>query len=838
MRTPPKAAVLLGCLALAAGTLRAEVLKVPADHPTIKSAVSHAADGDVVLVDDGIYLEKNIVVARKIQVKAKNRFGAIVYGSRRTGDAIFVVQAAARIEGFVLRNSDTGIEQRGSPDVQWEAADLAILECMVGLSVNDADSNVGSAVVRRVVVFGYPASTGISTNDAGRIEASGCLITDCGTAFQGYDHLSFEVEDALIIGCALAFDENTGHRPVPPATSRIVRGEGVRVLDALDLKDARQRGEAEAFIRKSVLEDGALETGGGLGLSEGALLAYLRARILSGGGTRETAAMGFAKARAAAERAGLKEWIWQAIMGAARAAEAWGAKDEAIAKYDEAVDFLEGWLPDLAVGIYRIDFLDEKMEVFEALIRLLLERHRLAPREGWDEKAFEYAERSKGLDRLFRVEAGGGAAHPARDLTEAGRSIAALQIALQDPDLASGDKERLVALLESAEEEYHAALIGREMAGGGAAAGPSPIGYREVRERLGDRVVLSYVVGARASYAFLATGDGLEAARLPGGREIGTAVERYLRFLQITDGGGFRGWRAGRLLFDILVGPFAEELGESGRRVIIVPDGLLHYLPFEALVHSDGDGREKWEFWGQTVEIGYAASATQALAGAASDGAGIRSAKVLAVGSPEGIACDNRAKREKRLFSPLKHVEEEIRRLRRSFPEGNVTAVLGEDASETWFKAAGLGRYGIIHVAAHGVIDDVNWWRSALLMKPAPKDGEDGFLTALEIAELDLAARLVVLSGCGTGAGRLFGGAGIKGLSGAFLQAGAELVLVSLWSVDDRATAVFMGEFYRRLSEGDPPVRALALAKTWMIGAGYRDPVYWAPFVMIGKAAD
>ncbi|MCK7483386.1 MAG: hypothetical protein M0C28_44870 [Candidatus Moduliflexus flocculans] len=205
--------------------------------------MSHAADGDVVLVDDGIYLEKNIVVARKIQVKAKNRFGAVVYGSRRTGDAIFVIQAAARIEGFVLRNSDTGIEQRGSPDVQWEAADLAILECMVGLSVNDAENNVGSAVVRRVVVFGYPASTGISTNDAGRIEVSGCLITDCGTAFQGYDHLSFEVEDALIIGCAQAFDENTGHRPVPPATSRIVRGEGVRVLDAVDLKDARRRAE-------------------------------------------------------------------------------------------------------------------------------------------------------------------------------------------------------------------------------------------------------------------------------------------------------------------------------------------------------------------------------------------------------------------------------------------------------------------------------------------------------------------------------------------------------------------------------------------------------------------
>ncbi len=176
--------------------------------------------------------------------------------------------------------------------------------------------------------------------------------------------------------------------------------------------------------------------------------------------------------------------------------------------------------------------------------------------------------------------------------------------------------------------------------------------------------------------------------------------------------------------------------------------------------------------------------------------------------------------------------------MRRSFPEGKVTAVLDGAASEAGFKSAGLGRYGVIHLAAHGVIDDENWWRSALLLEPGPGGREDGFLTALEIPELELAARLVVLSGCGTGAGRLFKGAGIKGLSGAFLRAGAERVLVSLWNVDDRATAEFMGEFYGRLAEGDAPSRALARAKRGMIDAGYRNPFYWAPFVLIGRAGD
>jgi CHAT domain-containing protein len=116
--------------------------------------------------------------------------------------------------------------------------------------------------------------------------------------------------------------------------------------------------------------------------------------------------------------------------------------------------------------------------------------------------------------------------------------------------------------------------------------------------------------------------------------------------------------------------------------------------------------------------------------------------------------------------------------------------------------------------------------------------GEDGFLTALEIADLDIPARLVVLSGCSTGAGVLFRGEGIKGMSGAFLGAGADYVLVSLWNADDRTTAVFMENFYGFLAKGDPPARASARAKLDLIRSGLRNPFYWAPFVLIGHAGD
>lgn len=840
MRRANRPLRILFLLALAPSALRAEVLRVPADHPTIKSAVSRAADGDEVVVDDGVYLEKNIVIAKAVTVRSRTPYGATIYGSASYGDSIFIVRAACRIEGFMLRNGHAAVEQRGSPDVRWEASDLAIFDCLAAVAINDAEANVGSAAVRRVAVFGRPTSTGFSTNDAGHLEVSDCLVVGCDMAFQGYDHLSFKVRDALVLDCGQPFNESASHRPVPPATSRIDRGEGVRALDASALRDARRLREIEDFLETSLYPAGPDAGSSGTAGPVRAVAALVRGLILEAGGAKAGAARGFAAARSIAERTGVKELVWRAMMGAARVAEGTAAPTDggALALYEEAAAFLESWLSDQAVGIYRVDFLDEKLPVFEAIIRLLLERHGTASREGWSEKAFRYAERSHLLASRFRAagivpEKGS----EVRAKTGAARAIVRLQTALQDPDLSAGEKERLIGLLESAEEDYHGELIRAERV---APAAPSPIGIHELRGRLAGDVMLAYVLGNAASYAFLVTGDRVDAAVLPGAGRIGPAVERYLRFLQLADGREFAGETAGRRLFEMLVGPFAAQLTTDGGRLIVVPDGVLHYLPFEALVRgrgseADGKGRGT-DYLGRTAEIRYAASATEAFAATRTAGAAGRTTEVLAVGSADAIACDNRSRLLKRSFDRLEYVDEEIRSVQRRFADRRVTSVLDVAASERWLKSAGLRRFGVIHIAAHGVIDDVNWWRSALLLAPDPDGAEDGFLTALEIPGLPLDARLVVLSGCGTGNGRLFLGAGIKGLSGAFLRAGAEQVVVSLWNVDDRATARLMSGFYERLAAGDPPSRALAEAKISLMGSGYANPFYWAPFVLIGRA--
>ena len=116
---------------------------------------------------------------------------------------------------------------------------------------------------------------------------------------------------------------------------------------------------------------------------------------------------------------------------------------------------------------------------------------------------------------------------------------------------------------------------------------------------------------------------------------------------------------------------------------------------------------------------------------------------------------------------------------------------------------------------------------------------EDGYLTMSEIAELDLKADLVVLSACETGVGKVYTGDGIVGLNQAFMIAGANGLVVSLWPVDDKSTSIFMNRFYYNISRDMPYHTAISETKRAFIsglyGEDYKDPYYWAPFVYYGK---
>jgi CHAT domain-containing protein len=166
-------------------------------------------------------------------------------------------------------------------------------------------------------------------------------------------------------------------------------------------------------------------------------------------------------------------------------------------------------------------------------------------------------------------------------------------------------------------------------------------------------------------------------------------------------------------------------------------------------------------------------------------------------------------------------------------------SALGFAADKTAATSAELSEYRYIHFATHGVLDAERPSLSALVLSLVGPDGQprEGFLRTHELYNLDLHADLVVLSACQTGLGKEINGEGIVGLTRGLMYAGASRVIVSLWSVSDRATASLMGSLYRAmLKQGQAPAAALRAAQlSLMRDPRWRQPYYWAAFTLQGE---
>jgi CHAT domain-containing protein len=159
----------------------------------------------------------------------------------------------------------------------------------------------------------------------------------------------------------------------------------------------------------------------------------------------------------------------------------------------------------------------------------------------------------------------------------------------------------------------------------------------------------------------------------------------------------------------------------------------------------------------------------------------------------------------------------------------------GPSASEGRFKqemATGAPR--VVHLATHGLVDGAEPERSSVVL--APDANDDGYLYTLEILATPTRSRLIVISACETARGRISRGEGVVGLSRAFLGAGAESVVASLWAVSDESTAELMRVFYARMfSKKRSASRSMAEARLALIESDrFSHPFYWSPFVVTG----
>ncbi len=334
-----------------------------------------------------------------------------------------------------------------------------------------------------------------------------------------------------------------------------------------------------------------------------------------------------------------------------------------------------------------------------------------------------------------------------------------------------------------------------------------------------DTLLVEYFVAGQQVVAFLVAQDTVQARRLS--VEL-SQVQHLTELLRLNFQACSRSdpQHAIRLitnarwllhqLHGLLIAPLAENLAAFSK-LILVPHGPLHYLPF----HAFHDGAS---FLLEKHEISY-----------------LPAASLLAYCYEERGAASGRAVFGHSHDGHLPYAREESR---------SVAALLGapayaeDQATLAAFRAVTSDCH-ILHLAAHGDFRPDNPLFSGLALA-------DGWLTTLDIFNLHLGASLVTLSACQTGQSVIGGGDELFGLMRAFLYAGAASLVLSLWAVDDRSTGELMTDFYRSLVTGETKGMALRQAQLrfiegrtldgGMAGLAYTHPYFWAPFFLVGHA--
>ena len=285
-----------------------------------------------------------------------------------------------------------------------------------------------------------------------------------------------------------------------------------------------------------------------------------------------------------------------------------------------------------------------------------------------------------------------------------------------------------------------------------------------------------------------------------------------------------------RALYNVLLAPVAQQLA-GVESVLIVPDGCLWNVPFQALLNGEG------KYLLEDYAISYAPSLSilREMKQKPARSRVVPNATLLAFGNPL-LTVTATAAAPKDEDCPLPGAEQEVAALAALVGSNHSQVFTGGKASEAAFRASAAS-YRTLHFATHGILDNQHPLYSYLrLARTGPAPDSDGRLEAREIMEMSLDADLAVLSACHTADGKISAGEGVIGMSWAFFVAGCRTTVVSQWAVNSEATSAFMEHFYRGLSNGQTKAKALRTASLAIRQeARYRHPFYWAGFVAIGS---
>ncbi|HTG32355.1 MAG TPA: CHAT domain-containing tetratricopeptide repeat protein [Thermoanaerobaculia bacterium] len=528
-----------------------------------------------------------------------------------------------------------------------------------------------------------------------------------------------------------------------------------------------------------------------------------------------------------------------------------GELDAAAGDARAAIAALESLRARLGNPELRAAFLGSRGDVYELRVDILMRLAAAHPGQGFDRAAFEASEDARARSLLDILRESRAALRTGIDPALAARQRdLERRLALKEDRFqtllgrAKGDPAESKAL-EIESEQIRAELdtldaeIRRRNPRYADLTHPGAANTGEIQALLDSgTLLLEYFLGRERGYLWAVDANGVRAFVLPGREEIERAARAFHQTLSTPNSGGRE--RIGRTLSRMLLGPVAGELGE--RRLAIVPDGALGYIPFDVL--PEPGSKDSLLARHEVVELPSASVLAAERRELARRPPARELAIVLAdpVFQPDDPRIAKSARRgggaDTPLLPRLHFSRQEALGIAALAPAGAVTTRLDFAADRDLVLSGRLRDFRYIHFATHGIFNAERPELSGLALSrvdPAGKPRE-GFLSLRDVYDLDLAADLVVLSGCQTALGKEIRGEGLLGLTRGFLYAGAPRVIASLWWIDDRATAALMTAFYRGLwVEGLRPAAALRQARLALARQHrFRDPAYWGAFVLQG----
>jgi len=594
-----------------------------------------------------------------------------------------------------------------------------------------------------------------------------------------------------------------------------------------------------------------------------------------------------------------------------------GHDDVALSRIRESLQISESLRRSVTSYDLRASYFASVRQRNQLEVEVLMRLHTREPQRGYERLAFEATERARARSLLDH-------------LTEAGVDIRRGV----GPELLSREQS-LKHRLDSKTERLTGLMIGDANKGEGAAleqeirdlttqydemqseirsksphyaalTQPPALSVEEIQEQIleGETLLLEYALGEKRSYLWAVSPREHTCYELAPRAQIEEAARRVSELLTARQAPGTETvrdyrrrvaeadaqyWKAAARLTELVLEPVAGKL--AGKRLIVVSDGALQYVPFAALpvpraarmatpgsesaLYRKGEEPVPMVVQHEIVSLpsasalavlrratGHRRPSTRSVAVLAdpvfdSDDPRVRqkTGRAARQGKPASAAAPDSSTPSREVRSLLRQsgspkqgkstvprlvsTRQEADAILAATPEGTSFMATGFDASRATAMKPELGRYRIVHFATHAVLNSDNPGLSGIILSMVDEQGrrQNGFLGLRDIYNLELPVDLVVLSACNSALGKDIGGEGLVGIVRGFMYAGASRIVASLWKVDDLATKELMVRFYRNVfGKGESPAAALRSAQVEMWREpDWNSPYYWAAFVLEGE---